>query len=70
MPDLKDRFRQWARDPARNTLDPAAFPPTAEGARAMIEEAMWIAFDEGYRTCHGDIREAFDQFASPAVNRR
>ncbi|CAN5438822.1 hypothetical protein BH10PSE18_BH10PSE18_18990 [soil metagenome] len=66
MPDLKDRFRRWALDPGNHKLDMSPFESTGESAEAMIEEAMWMAYSEGYKTCQADIRSAFERLVDSA----
>lgn len=61
MTARREKFRAWLLDPARNTLDLENFPASFEGMKAMVEEALWNAYRQGYRACRDDVLTAIEQ---------
>lgn len=58
---LKERFRAWNSDPARNRMADKSYPKTLDGSKLMLEDALWIAYEEGYRQCQEDVKAAIDK---------
>ena len=63
-PTLKDRFTRWVLDPSQNTLDTDAYPATAAGSYAIMQDALWNAYRQGYVTCQADARAAIQGLAA------
>jgi len=55
-----EKFRAWLLDPARNKLGLENFPASFEGMKAMVEEALWNAYRQGYRACRDDVLTAIE----------
>lgn len=55
---LQTSFRIWCDDITKNRLDANNYPTTLEGAKRMLDEALWQAYQEGYKQCQADVKKA------------
>jgi hypothetical protein len=58
---LQQRFQVWCADASRNNLKAADYPTTLEGSKRMLDDALWKAYEEGYRQCQEDIKAAIER---------
>lgn len=55
---LPQRFQLWCADPTKNPIKADDYPTTLEGNKRMLEDALWRAYQEGYRQCQADAKAA------------
>lgn len=55
---LQTSFRIWSDDITKNRLDANNYPTALEGAKRMLDEALWQAYQEGYKQCQADVKKA------------
>jgi hypothetical protein len=58
---LQQRFRVWCDDPSTNNLKTSEYPTTLEGSKRMLDDALWKAYEAGYRQCQEDIKAAIER---------
>ena len=58
---LQQRFQVWCADASRNNLNSKDYPTTLEGSKRMLDDALWKAYEEGYRQCQEDIKAAIER---------
>ena len=56
--ELQAKFRIWCDDITKNRLDASNYPTTLEGSKRMLDDALWQAYQEGYRQCQADAKVA------------
>lgn len=55
---LQQRFQLWHSDPTKNHINTKDYPTTLEGSKRMLDDALWRAYEEGYRQCQADAKAA------------
>lgn len=55
---LQQRFHLWLGDPTKNHISTKDYPTTLEGSKRMLDDALWRAYEEGYRQCQADAKAA------------
>ena len=58
---LKQRFERWSTDTTQTHVNADDYPTTLEGSRRMLDDALWRAYEEGYRQCQADIKAALSK---------
>jgi hypothetical protein len=58
MVTRKELFRRWLKNPTRHKLSyegGAVELAAGSGTILGVEDALWLAFQEGYRACLADV---------------